>query len=64
MKISYFPNFVPNNAELVYPKVLDAIKQTDTLVEGDRDSDAALIWSVLWYGKMSGNKNVSSSFSP
>ena len=31
MKISYFPNFVPNNAELVYPKVLDAIKQTDTL---------------------------------
>ena len=58
MKISYFPNFVPNNAELVYPKVLDAIKQTDTLVEGDRDSDAALIWSVLWYGKMSGNKNV------
>ena len=29
-------------------------------MEGDRnaDADAALIWSVLWFGKMSGNKQV------
>ena len=58
MKISYFPQFLPSNADLVYPKVLDAIKQTDTLVEAEKDADAALIWSVLWYGKMSGNKRI------
>jgi hypothetical protein len=58
MKISHFPNNLPGNADLVYPKLLDAIKQTDTLVEGDSDADAALIWSVLWFGRMSGNKRV------
>lgn len=58
MKISHFPNNLPNNASLVYPQVLDALKATDTIVENDMDADAALIWSVLWYGKMSANKTV------
>ena len=60
MKIAHFPNFLPTNQEMVYPQLLAAIKSTDELVEGDRnaDADAALIWSVLWFGKMSGNKQV------
>ncbi|MBL6771308.1 MAG: hypothetical protein ISQ22_08065 [Rhizobiales bacterium] len=58
MKISHFPNNLPNNASEVYPQLVDAIQQTDTLVENDMDADAALIWSVLWYGKMSANKQV------
>ena len=58
MKISYYPNNLPGNADLVYPKVLDAIKQTDTLVEANSEADAALIWSVLWFGRMSGNKKI------
>ena len=43
---------------MVYPQVLEAISSTDTLVANDMDADAALIWSVLWYGRMSGNKRV------
>jgi hypothetical protein len=58
MKISHFPNNLPTNNNLVYPQVLSAIKSTDTLVENDFNADVALIWSVLWFGKMSGNKRV------
>ena len=58
MKISHFPNNLPGNADMVYPQVLDAMRSTDTLVENDMDADAALIWSVLWFGKMSANKTV------
>jgi len=58
MIVSHFPNNLPSNASLVYPQVLDAIKKTDTLVENSMDADAALIWSVLWYGKMRPNKGV------
>ena len=58
MKISHFPGNLPNNAQEVYPQLIDAIQQTDTLVENDLDADAALIWSVLWYGKMGANKRV------
>ena len=58
MKISHFPNNLPNNADMVYPQVLDAMRSTDNIVENDMDADAALIWSVLWHGKMSANKCV------
>ena len=58
MKIAHFPNNLPNNAQEVYPQLVDAIQSTDTLVEGSMDADAALIWSVLWYGKMNANKRV------
>jgi len=58
MKISHFPRNLPGNANEVYPQLVDAIQSTDTLVENDMDADAALIWSVLWYGKMSANKRV------
>ena len=58
MKISHFPSNLPNNASEVYPQLVDAIQNTDTLVENDMDADAALIWSVLWFGKMGANKAV------
>ena len=43
---------------MVYPQVLDAMRSTDTVVENSMDADAAVIWSVLWYGRMSANKRV------
>lgn len=58
MKISHFPNNLPGNADMVYPQLLDAMHSTDNIVENDMDADAALIWSVLWFGKMSANKRV------
>ena len=58
MKIAHFPSNLPGNASGVYPQLLDAIGATDTVVENSMDADAALIWSVLWYGKMGANKRV------
>tara|TARA_E500000178_G_C16980761_1_gene735675 strand:+ start:500 stop:1354 length:855 start_codon:yes stop_codon:yes gene_type:complete len=58
MKIAHYPNNLPGNAKEVYPQLLKAIGATDTVVENSMDADAALIWSVLWYGKMSANKRV------
>lgn len=58
MIVSHFPNNLPSNAKEVYPQLLEAIGATDTLVAGSMDADAALIWSVLWYGRMAGNKQV------
>ena len=58
MQVSHYPQNLPNNAHMVYPQLIEAIKSTDTLVEGSMDSDVALIWSVLWSGKMSENKKV------
>tara|TARA_B100000989_G_scaffold93263_1_gene67686 strand:+ start:49263 stop:50117 length:855 start_codon:yes stop_codon:yes gene_type:complete len=58
MKISHFPNNLPSNADEVYPQLIEAIGKTDELVTSSMDADVALIWSVLWYGKMAGNKRV------
>jgi len=58
MKISWFPYAIPANSNLVLPNLLTAIKSTDTLVEGDMDADVALIWSILWFGRLSNNKQV------
>ena len=58
MIISHFPNNLPGNNTLVYPQLIEAISKTDTLVKGKMDADAALIWSVLWFGQMGKNKEV------
>jgi len=58
MKISHFPNNLPGNSKEVYPQLIEAIGKTDELVTSSMDADAALIWSVLWYGKMGGNKRI------
>jgi len=58
MRISHFPNNLPGNSKEVYPQLIEAIGKTDELVTSSMDADAALIWSVLWYGKMGGNKRV------
>jgi len=58
MKISHFPNNLPGNANEVYPQLINAIGKTDDLVIGDMNADAVVIWSILWYGRMSVNKRV------
>lgn len=56
MKISWFPYATPGNSNLVLPNLLEAIRTTDTLVENDLNADAALIWSILWFGRLANNK--------
>lgn len=58
MKISVWPNQISNNGVNLYQSMMSYIRKTDTIEECTYDADAALIWSVLWNGNMSGNKRV------
>jgi hypothetical protein len=59
MRVAYFPNQCAQNSVPVMQAVLDSLRQTGhTTVENSYDCDAAIIWSVLWAGRMRGNKEV------
>ncbi len=58
MIISVWPNHVPANGLSIYQDLISYINKTDQTVVGSYDADAALIWSVLWNGRMSENKKV------
>jgi hypothetical protein len=58
MKISVYPSQVPANGSILYKTICDYISKTDQIIVGSNDADAALIWSVLWNGRMSRNQNV------
>ena len=59
MKISYFPKQIALNSEHVIGAFLKGcIKNGLTPVENTFDADAAVIWSVLWAGRMSQNREV------
>lgn len=58
MDISVWPSNVPNNGTNLYRNIIAYISKTDQVKEGSMDADAALIWSVLWNGKMSANHKV------
>lgn len=58
MKISVWSSQVPGNGYEIYKDLISYINKTDQTVESSYEADAALIWSVLWNGRMSRNKNV------
>jgi predicted protein tyrosine phosphatase len=58
MKISVWPSQVPGNGMKIYRDLISYMSKTDQIVESTNDADAALIWSVLWNGRMSRNHNV------
>lgn len=59
MKIAYFPNQTAQQSEPVWQSFLDGCKKVGiTPVENSMSADAAVIWSVLWYGRMRLNKQV------
>lgn len=58
MKISVWPANVPGNGMNIYNDLVSYINKTDQTVVESYDADAALIWSVLWNGRMSRNLNV------
>lgn len=57
--IAYFPEQCALNSSPVMTRVLDCLQargfQTE---ENSMDSDVAIIWSVLWKGRMAGNELV------
>lgn len=57
--VAYFPNQCALNSGPVMSAVLDVFRAAGILTqENSMDSDAVVIWSVLWNGRMSANQQV------
>ena len=59
MRISYWPESVAFNGAEAYSAFLDSLRNAGhELVKEDLNADAAVIWSVLWHGRLAANKSV------
>jgi hypothetical protein len=59
MRVAYFPNQCAQNSAPVMSAMLASLRDHGyTTVENSWDADAAVIWSVLWSGRMSANQAV------
>lgn len=59
MKLAYFPTSIARNGAQVLDAVLDSAQINGFVpVEESLDADAAVIWSVLWNGRMAPNRAV------
>ena len=59
MKIAYFPNQIALNAQPVLDSFIKGCRSIGvTMVPNQQDADAAVIWSVLWNGRLRGNQAV------
>ena len=61
MKISCFTNYGPLNSKPVFQAFLNSVKNAgDTVLENTDDGhcDVAVIWSVLWQGRMAKYRNI------
>jgi hypothetical protein len=59
MRVAYFPNSCALNSVPVVQAMLDSLRRAGHTIEQDSlDADAAIIWSVLWSGRMAPNKQV------
>jgi hypothetical protein len=57
--IAYFPNQCALNSRPVITSVLEVFQRLGICVqENSMDSDMAIIWSVLWDGRMRANKQI------
>lgn len=63
MHVAYFPNQCALNSVPVLQSMLDSLRSSGHTVEqNSMDADAAIIWSVLWSGRMSANQGVWSHY--
>jgi hypothetical protein len=63
MRVSYFPNQCAQNSVPVVQAMLDSLRYAGhTVVQDSMDADAAIIWSVLWSGRMAANQAVWSHY--
>jgi hypothetical protein len=59
MRVAYFPNQCAQNSVPVMQAVLDSLRKNGHSVEqNSMNADVAVIWSVLWSGRMSANQAV------
>ncbi len=63
MKLAYFPNQIALNAQPVLESFLAGCKSLGIqAVANAADADAAVIWSVVWNGRMRSNQSVFSHY--
>jgi hypothetical protein len=63
MRVAYFPNQCAQNSGPVLQAMLASLRKAGHVVEeNSQDADAAIIWSVLWSGRMSANQAVWSHY--
>jgi hypothetical protein len=59
MRVAYFPNQCAQNSVPVMQAVLDSLRNNGHSIEqNSMNADAAVIWSILWSGRMSANQTV------
>jgi hypothetical protein len=59
MNIAYFPKYVAQNGTEILNAFLTSCRQQGiATVENSQDADMAVIWSVLWNGRMKGNEEI------
>lgn len=59
MRVAYFPNSCARNSDAVMQAVLNSLRRAGHVtVENTLHADAAVIWSVLWSGRMAANRAV------
>jgi len=63
MRVAYFPNQCALNSVPVMQAMLDSLRREGhTVTQDSMDADAAIIWSVLWSGRMTANQAVWSHY--
>jgi len=59
MRVAYFPNQCAQNSAPVMSAVIASLRRAGHVcVENSLDADAAVIWSVLWSGRMARNQAI------
>jgi hypothetical protein len=59
MRISVFDKFGAKNSAPVFAAITEALqRQGHQVVSHDTAADAAVIWSVLWHGRMAANRDI------
>ena len=63
MRVAYFSNQCAQNSIPVMQAMLDSLRRAGhTIEQNSYDCDAAIIWSVLWAGRMTANQAVWSHY--
>ena len=60
MKIEIWPQYGPLNSKDIFKKFINSLENNNEqlFVNQETDADVAVIWSVLWSGRMSGYRPI------
>lgn len=62
MKFAMFPEYLSLAGEPVYYAFLESLLNAGHTIVKNDDADVAVIWSLLWHGRMSGNQDIWQSY--